>query len=52
MLSSYVKRKIKKHGTKGFIIIVLDIIVKMTPSKADDRMVAEMKKVLANFKGK
>jgi len=50
MLSSYIKRKIKKHGTKGFIIIVLDIIVKMTPSKADDKMVAKIKKAMESFK--
>lgn len=50
VLSSYIKRKIKKHGTKGFIIIVLDVIVKMTPSKEDDRMVAKIKKAMESFK--
>tara|TARA_R110000824_G_scaffold77767_4_gene196593 strand:- start:15362 stop:15520 length:159 start_codon:yes stop_codon:yes gene_type:complete len=50
MLSSYIKRKTKKHGTKGFIIIILDIIVKMTPSKEDDRMVAKIKKAMESFK--
>lgn len=50
MLSSYIKRKVKKHGAKGFIIIILDIIVKMTPSKEDDRMVAKIKKAMDSFK--
>ena len=50
MLSSYIKRQIKKHGTRGFIIKVLDIIAKATPSKKDDEIVAEIKKVLAGFK--
>tara|TARA_R110000803_G_scaffold148852_1_gene214299 strand:+ start:707 stop:865 length:159 start_codon:yes stop_codon:yes gene_type:complete len=50
MLSSYIKRKTKKHGVKGFIIIVLDIIVKYTPSKEDDKMVAKIKKAMESFK--
>ena len=50
MLSSYIKRKVKKHGAKGFIIMVLDIKVKMTPSKEDDRMVAKIKKAMDSFK--
>jgi hypothetical protein len=51
MLSSYIKRQIKKKGAKAFILKVLDTIVKLTPSKKDDEMVAEMKKVLSNFEG-
>jgi len=50
MLSSYIKRKIKKHGVKGFIIMVLDIVVKMTPSKEDDKLVAKIKKAMDSFK--
>jgi hypothetical protein len=50
MLSSYVKRQIKKMGVKGFIMKVLDIIVKLTPSKKDDEMVAKIKIVIKEFK--
>jgi hypothetical protein len=50
MLSSYIKRKVKKHGAKGFIIMVLDIIVKVTPSKEDDKLVAKIKKAMAGLK--
>ena len=49
MLSSYIKRQIKKKGAKVFIMKVLDIIVKLTPSKKDDEMVAKMKSVMADF---
>ncbi len=49
MLSSYIKRQIKKLGVKGFIGKVLDIIVKLTPSKKDDEMVVKIKKVMKEF---
>ena len=49
MLSRYIDRKTKKHGVKGFIIIVLDLIAKATPSKKDDRMVAKIKETLSKF---
>tara|TARA_R100000656_G_scaffold38102_1_gene32131 strand:+ start:623 stop:784 length:162 start_codon:yes stop_codon:yes gene_type:complete len=49
MLSSYIKRQVKKHGAKALIVKVLDIIVKATPSKKDDEMVAEIKKVLSQL---
>jgi len=51
MLSSWVKRQVKKKGAKAFIIKVLDIIAAATPSKKDDKIVAEIKKVLAKFEG-
>ena len=49
MLSSWVRKQIKKKGAKAFILKVLDMIVKATPSKKDDEMVAKMKEVLADF---
>ena len=49
MLSSYIRRQIKKMGVKNFIIKVLDIIVKLTPSKKDDEMVVKIKKVIKEF---
>ena len=49
MLSSWVKKQVKKKGSKVFIIKVLDMIVKATPSKKDDEMVAKIKEILAEF---
>jgi hypothetical protein len=40
---------VKKHGAKALIIKVLDIIVKATPSKKDDEMVAKIKEVLSEL---
>lgn len=51
MLSSWVKRQVRKKGSKAFILKVLDIIVAATPSKKDDEIVAEIKKVLSKFEG-
>ena len=49
MLSSYIKRQVKKMGVKAFILKVASIIVKLTPSKEDDKMLVEIKKVLKRF---
>ena len=49
MLSSWVKRQVKKKGAKVFMLKVLDMIVKATPSKKDDEMVAKVKEVLAEL---
>ena len=49
MLSSWVRKQVRKKGSKVFIIKVLDMIVKATPSKKDDEMVARIKEVMAEF---
>jgi len=49
MLSSWVRRQVKKKGAKAFMLKVLDMIVKATPSKKDDEMVAKVKEVLAEL---
>ena len=49
MLSSWVKRQVKKRGMRAFILKVLDILVKLTPSKKDDEMLAKIKGVLKEF---
>ena len=49
MLSSWVRRQVKKKGAKAFMLIVLDMIVKATPSKKDDEMVDKVKEVLAEL---
>ena len=49
MLSSYIRRQVKKKGAKALMLKVLEMIVKATPSKTDDIMVAKVKKALAEF---
>jgi len=49
MLSSWVRKQVKKKGAKAFMLKILDIIVSATPSKKDDEMLDEIKKVLAKF---
>ena len=49
MLSAYIKIQVKRHGAKVFIMKVIDIIVKYTPSKKDDAMVAKIKKAMKEF---
>ena len=49
ILSKYVGRQVKKRGAKGFFLWIIDMIAKATPSKKDDEMVAEVKKVLNKF---
>ena len=50
MLSKYIKKQVKKHRAKAFIIKVIDFVVKATPSKKDDEMVAKIKKAMESFK--
>lgn len=47
--SKYVERQIKKKGLKGFIIWVLDLVAKATPSKEDDKIVAKIKSAMKGF---
>ena len=47
--SKYVEPLIKKRGAKAFFLWVAELIAKATPSKKDDQMVAEIKKVLNKF---
>tara|TARA_R110000824_G_scaffold5316_1_gene24723 strand:- start:305 stop:460 length:156 start_codon:yes stop_codon:yes gene_type:complete len=49
MLSKYVERQIKKRGAKECFLWVAELITKATPSKKDDQMVAEIKKILKGF---
>jgi len=49
MLSSWVRKQIKKKGAKAFIVKILDMIAAATPSKKDDEMVAKIKEVLSEF---
>ena len=49
MIKRYVKGQIKKHGVKGFVIKVLELIAKVTPSKEDDKIVAKIKIFVAGL---
>jgi|TARA_R110002110_G_scaffold156731_2_gene352200 hypothetical protein len=48
--SKYIERQIKKKGLKGFIIWVLDLVAKATPSKKDDKLIADIKKAMRAMK--
>jgi hypothetical protein len=43
MIKRYIKGQVKKYGVKGFVIKVLELIAKVTPSKEDDKLVAKIK---------
>ena len=49
MFKLIIKKLIKKHGMKGLLIKVGDFAVKATKSKEDDKVWAEVKKVLSKF---
>ena len=46
MLKMLLAKAIKKHGLKALLIKVGDLAVKATKSKKDDKVWAEVKKVL------
>ena len=46
MLKLLLAKAIKKHGLKKILIKVGDIAVKVTKSKKDDKVWAEIKKVI------
>ena len=49
MIKLLLSRLLKKHGSVGLIVIVGDFITNKTKSKQDDKMWAEVKKVLKKF---
>ena len=49
LLSRYIEKQVKKRGLKAFILKILSMAAKMTPSNKDDLLVAELKKVVARF---
>lgn len=46
LLSRYVAKQVKKHGLKTFMIKLLEMIAKATPSKKDDKVVSDIKKIV------
>ena len=49
MIKIVLKRLLKNHGPVCFLVMVGDFITKQTKSKQDDKMWAEVKKVLKKF---
>ena len=49
MIKRYIKSQVKKYGVKGFVIKVLELIAKVTPSKEDDKIVAKIKVFVADL---
>ena len=49
MFSRYIRKQIAKRGMKAFILRVVEIAVKLTPSKKDDAMLAKIKSVMKEF---
>jgi hypothetical protein len=48
-IDRYIAKKVAKLGRNGAILWVVEKIVKKTPTKKDDKMFAEIKKVLDKF---
>jgi|TARA_R100001530_G_scaffold6910_2_gene7806 hypothetical protein len=46
VISSYVKKQLKKHGFAGFLMRIGDVAVKLTPNPADDAVWAKARKIL------
>ena len=46
LLSSYIRRQVKKKGLKHVMLGLISMIAKVTPSKKDDKAVQEIKKIL------
>jgi|TARA_Y100000296_G_C4974694_1_gene157656 hypothetical protein len=49
LLSRYIEKQVKKHGLKAFVLKILSMAAKLTPSKKDDLLVKELKKVVDQF---
>jgi hypothetical protein len=51
-VGEYIAKKVAKLGMKGAIIWFIRKLVKLTPSKKDDEMLAKIKSVMDDFEGK
>ena len=52
IFSRYIKKQIAKRGLKAFILRVVEIAVKLTPSKKDDKLLKQIKSVMDDYEGK
>jgi len=46
LLSRYIDKQIKKAGLKAFLLKILKITAKLTPTKKDDKIVEEIISVI------
>ena len=46
MIRRYIKGQIRKYGAKALMLKMLEMMAKYTPSKKDDKMLADIKKIL------
>ena len=49
IFSRYIKKQIAKRGLKAFILRVVEIAVKLTPSKKDDKLLSKVKSTIDEF---
>tara|TARA_R110000823_G_scaffold246675_4_gene370592 strand:+ start:173 stop:343 length:171 start_codon:yes stop_codon:yes gene_type:complete len=49
-IDRYISKKVKKHGRNGAILWAIKVIVKKTPTKTDDAMLAEVEKLIESFR--
>ena len=49
MIKVILKKLLKKHGSIGLLTYIGDFITSQTKSKKDDKLWAEIKKVIKNF---
>jgi len=52
MIRRYIKGQMRKYGTKELMLKMLEMIAKYTPSKKDDKMIADIKKIINKDKEK
>lgn len=50
MIKRYIRKQILRHGVEGFMLNVLEFISRLTLSKKDDKVVADLKIALGAVK--
>lgn len=52
MIKRYIRSQVNRHGIEGFMMNVLEFISRITRSKKDDKMVADLKVAIQAVKAK
>lgn len=50
MIKRYIRKQINRYGVEGFMMKVLETIAKLTKSKEDDKVVADLQVALGAVK--
>mgnify|MGYP001391713366 CR=1 FL=1 len=50
MIKRYIRSQINRYGVEGFMMKVLEMVAKLTKSKKDDKVVADLKVALSAVK--